>query len=112
MDADVKKTLEILATLVSGGFLTEFFRMKWDINKSAQKNKQEFKEQRYKYLILLMYSALNFEKHKNMLQKSGRAHVTIEELLDEIKAEWNNSFLFASDKVLKSVHGFIKYPTN
>lgn len=76
----------------------------------THKKGHEFKEIRYKTLILLMYSMLDFEKEKRQLLKNGRDFKNKEELLDEIKAEWNNMILFASDDVLKSIKVFIKNP--
>ena len=60
---------------------------------------------------MLMYAMLNFDKLGKGLDNFGRKFETKEDLLDEIKAEWHNAILFASDEVLEDLHNFIKTPS-
>jgi gamma-glutamylcysteine synthetase len=46
-----------------------------------------------------------------MLQQSGGIFTNLEELKDELKAEWHNMILFASDLALINTHTFIKNPS-
>ena len=55
---------------------------------------------------------LDFEKNKPMLQQHGRQYInTPEDLKDELKIEWNNMILFASNEVLVATHQFIENPS-
>lgn len=54
---------------------------------------------------------LDFDKRSKGLEKFGRDFKSHEQLIDEIKAEWHNAILFASDEVLEDLHAFIKEPS-
>lgn len=70
----------------------------------------EFKNTRYKAIILLANAMLDFEKHKPELHKHNRLFESKEQLLDELKTERNNMILFASDNVILSLNKFISDP--
>ena len=56
-------------------------------------------------------SLLDFEKNKYLLQQNRREYIkTPEDLISELKIEWNNMLLYASEEVLSCMHGFIKQP--
>jgi hypothetical protein len=79
--------------------------------RQSQSQKQlEFKETRYKALILLMLAMLDFEKSLPGLRQHGRNFNSPEELLNEIRDERNNMILYASDEVIKAVKLFIADP--
>ena len=84
-----------------------YFRILWERRNTALLQKQNFKETRYKCVIMLMFSALDFEKNRTTLQKHGRDFCTKQDLIDELKAEWHNMALFASDEILKGIHAFV-----
>ena len=88
-----------------------YFRILWERKKEAQLHKQEFKEARYKCVILLMYAALDFDTHAPLLHQHGRNFPDLKSLHDELKTEWHNMFLFASEDVLVEIHGFILSPS-
>lgn len=67
----------------------------------------EFKDIRYKAIILLANAMLDFEKHKPELHKHNRPFESKEQLLDELKVERNNMILFASDNVILAINEFI-----
>lgn len=75
-----------------------------------QQKQNDFKEVRYKAIILLMYGLLDFEKSNFEFQKHGRNFHTIQDLIEEIKIERNNMILFASDKVIILIKDFINQP--
>lgn len=107
----VENVLSALGLLGIGGALGTYLRIVWERKGSAQLQKQEFKDTRYKCIIMLMYTLLDFDKRSKGLDKFGRNFKTQEELIDEIKAEWHNAILFASDEVLENLHVFIKNPS-
>ncbi|UPK72853.1 hypothetical protein [Chitinophaga filiformis] len=80
--------------------------------KELQRQKQnDFKEVRYKAVILLMHGMLDFEKSRPEFEKHGRQFNTITDLLEEIKIERNNMILYASDKVILAITEFINQST-
>jgi len=106
-----ENVISVLVLLGLGGVLGTYFRILCERRNTALLQKQEFKETRYKCIILLMHSALDFEKNKPMLHQQGRNFASLDDLLDELKTEWHNMILFASDEVLKSAHDFILNPS-
>jgi hypothetical protein len=108
----IENAIAALSLLSIGGLLGNYFRILWERKNSALLQKQEFKETRYKCIIMLMLGALDFEKSKPALNKHGRNFITRDDLLDELEAEWHNMILFASDEVLTGTHEFISDPTH
>lgn len=107
-----KNIVSILTLLGIGGLLGNYFRILWERKNTALLQKQEFKETRYKCIILLMLSCLDFEKNKQMLHQHGRTCInSLNDLKDELKIEWNNMILFSSEEVLSTMHLFIKNPS-
>lgn len=104
----LENVVAALSFLGVGGALATYFRILWERQNQAQSHKQEFKEARYKCMILLMYSTLDFEKHSPLLRQHGRSFATLADLDDELRTEWHNMILFASEAVLSSVHAFIR----
>ena len=111
MTLTVENVLSALGLLGIGGALGTYFRIVWERKSSAQLQKQEFKDTRYKCIIMLMYTLLDFDKRSKGLEKFGRDFKSQEQLIDEIKAEWHNAILFATDEVLEDLHAFIKEPS-
>lgn len=108
----IENAIAALGLLGIGGVFGTYFRIVWERRNTALLQKQEFKETRYKCIIMLMHCALDFEKNKQMLQQQGRNFATLEDLLDELKAEWHNMILFASDGVLIGTREFIRSPSH
>jgi len=101
-----------LTLLGIGGLFGTYFRILWERRNTALLQKQEFKEARYKGIIILMLSYLDFDKNKAMLQKHGRENIrTTQDLKDELMMELNNMILFASADVLDFMQKYIKQPT-
>ncbi|OGS23332.1 MAG: hypothetical protein A2252_09630 [Elusimicrobia bacterium RIFOXYA2_FULL_39_19] len=101
-----------LALLGIGGLLGTYFRILWERKNSALLQKQEFKEVRYKCVIILLLAYLDFEKSKTHLHRQGRENInTLQDLEDELLTEWNNMILFASEEVLFAMKQFLKNPS-
>jgi hypothetical protein len=102
----------ILGLLGLGGALGTYLRVLWERKNSVLLQKQEFKEVRYKCIIILSLSLLDFDKNKYLLHQNKREYIkTPQDLISELKIEWNNMILFASEEVLLSMHAFIKNPS-
>ncbi|MEM7793185.1 MAG: hypothetical protein AAF579_01870 [Cyanobacteria bacterium P01_C01_bin.118] len=107
----IENAIAAIGLLGIGGIFGTYFRILWERKNTTLLQKQEFKEARYKCIILLIYSALDFDKNKVMLRQQGRKFLSREDLMDELKAEWHNMILFASDGALMNTHTFIKNPS-
>jgi len=102
----------ILGLLGLGGLLGTYFRILWERRNTALLQKQDYKEVRYKCIIILAMALLDFEKNKFLLHQNNRQYIkTPEDLVSELKIEWNNMILFASDEVLSAMHKFIESPS-
>lgn len=78
--------------------------------KTKIQSQHEFKQIRYKAIILLMYASLDFEKHSVTLLKNNRDFKDRSELEDELKTEWTNMTLYATDQVILAMKDFLKNP--
>lgn len=109
---NIENVFSMLALLGIGGILGHLFRILWERKSSKLLQKQEFKETRYKCIIILMLSLLDFEKNRQMLYSHGREYINNkEDLIYELKLEWNNMILYASEEVLQKTYIFIQNPS-
>ena len=109
---NVENVFNVLAPLFIGGFIVHYVHVLWDRKSRQLLKKQEFKETRYKCIIIFMLSLLDFEKNKQMLHLHGRQYINNkEDLIYDLKLELNNMILFASDEVLKRMKDFIQSPS-
>jgi hypothetical protein len=107
----IENAISAIGLLGVGGIVGTYFRMLWERRKTALLHQQEFKETRYKCAILLMYAALDFEGEIPLLRQHGRNFDSLAALMDEVRMEWSNMILFASEDVLVAVHAFIQKPS-
>lgn len=108
---NIENVLSVLGLLGVGGLLGTWLQVFLQRKSSALLQKQEFKETRYKCIIILMYTALDYGKRGSGLAKFGRSFSSEDDVLDELQVEWHNAILFASEDVLREMHAFIREPT-
>src|SRR6187431_2002472 len=77
-----------------GSVITGLISAHFDKKKNKYTSKHKFKEDRYKVVILLMYSLTNYEKEQEKLQKQRPDLTSKEDLIDELTAEWTNMSLY------------------
>lgn len=111
MSINFENAVAAIGLLGIGGLLGNYFQIHWQRRSAALSQKQEFKETRYKCIIMLMYVSLDFDKRGLGLEKFGRNFRSRNEVLEELQTEWHNMILFASDGALKAVHSFIQSPS-
>lgn len=100
--------IEALGLIGIGGIIVKFLDFFVERKKRKFHTKHEFKETRYKAIILLCYSYLNFENEGAKIIKI-RPDISTEELLNqELNVEFMNMTLYASDKVIISMKKFIE----
>lgn len=76
--------------------------------KRKSETKHQFKETRYKAIILLCYTYVNFEREGTTIIVQRPDIDSKERLFNELNAEWINMTLYASDKVLLSMKSFLE----
>lgn len=107
----INDILPILSLLGLGGIIGAFFNSVWERNKTISLQKQQYKETRYLAVILLMYGFLEYKDSSDFLIIHRPDLSSKEKLFLELKTEWNNMILYASDDVLLKAHTFINNPT-
>jgi hypothetical protein len=107
----IENTISALGLLGLGGVIGTYLRIQWERRNASLLQNQEFKDTRYKCIIMLMYTALNFEKRGLNLNQFGRNFQSNDDVIDELKAEWHNAILFASEDALMSIYAFINQPS-
>ncbi|MGV8135066.1 MAG: hypothetical protein AB2L20_07620 [Mangrovibacterium sp.] len=108
---DTTNIVTLIGFMGIGALIKSFVDAALHKRQNRSQKQREFKETRYKALIMLMLAMLDFEKSLPNLKKHGRDFASVEELSDEIKTERNNMILFASDEVINSLKRFLLNPT-
>ncbi|MGE0267151.1 MAG: hypothetical protein AB7S78_01665 [Candidatus Omnitrophota bacterium] len=107
----ISEIIPILSLLGIGGIIGAFFNNIWERNKAVSLQKQQYKETRYKAIILLMYGYLEYKDSSDFLIIQRPDLNSKERLYLELKTEWNNMILYASDDVLLKSYNFLNDPT-
>jgi hypothetical protein len=108
----IKEIITVLSLLGLGGVVGAFFNSIWERNKTISLQKQQYKETRYKAIILLMYGFLEYKDESAFLIIHRPDLNSKEKLFLELKTEWNNMILYASDGVLLKSHAFLNKPSH
>lgn len=77
---------------------------------SAFLSQRQDLEKRYRVVILLMYAAYDFEGNKSTMRIQRPDLTSQKDVLEELKAEWYNMLLFASETTQVKLHAFINNP--
>jgi len=104
--------IPILSLLGIGGIVGAFFNSIWERNKAISLQKQQYKETRYKAIILLMYGYLEYKDESDFLIIHRPDLNSKEKLFLELKTEWNNMIIYASDEVLLKSYAFLNKPSH
>ncbi len=101
--------LSIVAFIGSAGIIGASLTYYFDKRKQIKLREQEYKETRYKAIILQMRILRNPDNFK-YYRTERPDWQTIKDVENELEDEWYNSILFASDDVIKSLKEFILKP--
>ena len=91
-----------------GGLLKSFFDFFIDSKKVKSETNHQFKETRYKAIIILSYALVGYDTEKNRIFALRPDIRTREDLFDEVYLEWVNMTLYASDKVILKMKYFLE----
>lgn len=104
-----EEIITILGALGVSGLLGASVTYILDKRKQIKFREQDYKEIRYKAIIVQMTIILNPQKFKNFPHKPDNWH-TIEDVKEETENEWFNMILFASDDVIRNLKAFLLKP--
>jgi hypothetical protein len=102
----------VLSALGLGGLLGAFAKAVLDKQQLKFTKVFEFKEARYKAIVIMMWAALNLDGRQMQKLKAVRPDIASPEALDgELELEYYNAMLYASDDVLKHLALFNEHRT-
>jgi len=93
-----------------GGLLKSIIDFFIDNRKRRTETQHEFKEKRYKAILLLLYALVYYEKDQDQVKKHRPDIKSKDDLINEIRAEWTNMILYASDSVITTMKVFLHEP--
>ena len=103
--------LGLLSGLGIGSIATSFIQHFLHQRESNLVSQRTELENRYKVIILLMYAVCDFEANLKRMSQHRPDLNTFDDVMEELKAEWHNMLLFASQNTQSNLHSFIKNPT-
>lgn len=103
--------LQAIGLVGIGGLLKSIVDLIIDNRKHRKETQHQFKEKRYKAILLLLYALVYFDKEQDQIKKHRPDIKTKEDLLNELRAEWTNMILFASDAVILKMQVLIQQPS-
>ena len=103
--------ITLLTGLGIGSALTALAQHFLKRRENALDSQRQDLEKRYRVVILLMYAAFDFESNKTSLKVHRPDIKSREDVLEDLKAEWFNMLLFASEKTHRALHSFIQDQT-
>jgi hypothetical protein len=106
----MENLIKVVGLLGIGGLISSYFTLLWQRKNEDTKARQEYKETRYKCIVLLMKALIEFDKYKDMLIKHGYVISNKEDLIDLLKDEQLSAVLYASKNFIKSLGSFINNP--
>jgi hypothetical protein len=107
----IENIVAVLGLLGIGGLISGYFTLLWQRRSTALAKMQEYKETRYKCIILLMRAYLDFNRYRGELQKYGYSIKSISDLTALLRDEHISAFLYASDDFIRSLGDFIRTPS-
>ena len=106
----MENLIKAIGLLGIGGLISSYFTLIWQRKNEDTKARQEYKETRYKCIVLLMKALVEFDKYRDMLIKHGYVISNKDDLIDLLKDEQLSSVLYASKNLIKSLGMFINNP--
>lgn len=95
-----------LVGVLLGGIITAFFQHHFSFKKELKERESIFREVRYKAIVLLMYTVVYPETISQVTIRRPEIKDT-KDIHEELRIEFLNSLLFASNDVLKAFNSFL-----
>lgn len=103
--------MQIVGTLGLGGLISSCLTLLLTRRNEDKRRHQDYKETRYKCIIVLIHSRLNPERGLFKLNEQGRKMTSVKDIDDELEAELSSSYLYASDGFIAAFRAFRESPT-
>lgn len=103
--------ISVLGFVASAGIISACLTYVFDKRQKIAFREQEYKEMRYKAIVLQM-KCLLIPSDLKYLQLHRPDLKNMDDVKNEVETEWYNCLLFASDDVIQSLKEFIKNPNN
>lgn len=101
----------LVAGLGIGSVLTAAIQHVLSKRSAVYESQRQDLEKRYRVIILLMYAAVDYDGNATALRINRPDLTSKEDVLEDLKAEWYNMLLFASEHALTQLPAFIDTPT-
>lgn len=106
-----EEIIAVLGIVGIGGIIATSLTYIFEKRKQIKFSEQEEKEKRYKALTIQMRIVVEPDQMKYVKQHRPDLK-TIEDWKNEVRAEWFNLLMFASDDVIKALKEFVLKPDN
>lgn len=100
--------ISVLGLLGIGAILKSIIDYFFNNRKRRSEARDQFKETRYKAVIILCHALTTYETQGQKLSKSRSDITTPKELFNEIYTEWINMSLYASYQVIEMMRVFLE----
>lgn len=100
----------LVAGLGIGTAITAWIQHILKSKEESRQSQRKDLEARYRVIVLLMYAVVDFESNKATLRINRPDLKAKEDVLGDLKAEWYNMMLFASQNTLDRLQDFITAP--
>ncbi len=107
---DIANWITLIAGFGVGSGITVIIQHVLKKREAIFESQRQKTEHRYGVIILLMYAAYDFKSNEVALRINRPNLKTQKDVLEDLKAEWFNMLLFASDETQESLHSFIQSP--
>ena len=107
----IEQILAVFGLIGIGSIIPALISFFFGLRKTKHDSKQELKEKRYKAILLLCYTFINYEKESMKLKIQRPDINSKEELLNELTTEWVNMSLYASDGVILKMKNLLENQT-
>jgi|HubBroStandDraft_6_1064221.scaffolds.fasta_scaffold00150_43 hypothetical protein len=107
----ISAVVSMLTAFGVSGLLVAFFQHRFEHQKEVRGLEHDLKERRYKAINILMLTLLD-PGDLTQIKEHRRDLGNIGDVVKELRTEMLNSFLFASDDVIRSLTEFIAQPTH
>ena len=111
MSQELQIIISLITTFGIGGILGAYFKSHFERKKELKDQEHQLKKTRYGAILMLLLAKLD---PKDGLEKAKAFRPDLKTVIDldkEIKTEYYNAIIFASDAVLEAMVNFIKAPT-
>jgi hypothetical protein len=110
MSQELQIIISLITTFGIGGILGAYFKSHFERQKELKDQEHQLKKTRYGAILMLMLAKLDPKDGLEKIKTFRPDLKSVTDLDKEIKTEYYNAIIFASDIVLEAMSNFIKSP--